>query len=137
MPRATSRGERGNISLTTLIMVGVLIAVGGLLTDGGQRISAVSQTKRVAEQAARAGANELDPDSLRTGGDNVDTAAAAQAAQRYIASQGLNGTVNVDGGTVTVRVSKRTDPVILSAFGFSGATVHGTASARTISEQGD
>ena len=132
-----SADERGNVTLTTLVMVAVLIALGGLLTDGGERIAAVSETKRVAEQAARAGANELDTDSLRTGGFNVDAASAARRAQAYIASQGLTGTVNIDGGAVTVRVSKPTSPVILSAFGVGGVTVHGEATSRTISEQGD
>ncbi|MFC7104684.1 Tad domain-containing protein [Nonomuraea rubra] len=61
-------GERGSMSVFTVLFSVVVFLLAGLLVDGGSAINARLRAADVAEQAARAGADELDVDHLRETG---------------------------------------------------------------------
>ncbi len=114
-----------------LLTVG-LLAMAGLVVDGGTAMAARAQAADLAQEAARHGADALAPDSLRGTSPTelrVDPVAARQAAQEVLASAGATGEVAVSGRDVTVTAHVRAQAVILSAVGLTdlSGTAHATA----------
>jgi hypothetical protein len=60
-------GDRGTLSLFVVMFTPVVILLAGLLVDGGIAINARQRAADVAQQAARAGANDLNVAALRSG----------------------------------------------------------------------
>jgi hypothetical protein len=118
------------IAFITVLLVG-LIAVAGLVEDGGRAISARLHGMDEAEAAARTGAQQLDLVALREKGKvTLDPRAAARAARQYLAAAGDAGDVVVadDGVHVTVHVAVSTE--ILGVFGMRTLTMSATGDAR-------
>jgi Flp pilus assembly protein TadG len=67
--------DRGSVSLWVIMFAFVTLALLILVVDGGQVIIAKSRAADIAEQAARAAADDIDPGALRNG--NVEIAAGA------------------------------------------------------------
>ena len=114
-----------------------LLAMAGLVIDGGNALAAREQAADTAQQAARAGADALSPDSLRAGNPSelaATQAAAQSAANRVLASDGVTGTVIVAGDNVTVTVVVHKATTILSAVGVT--QLSGTATASAIALHG-
>jgi hypothetical protein len=116
--------ERGAGYLAAFIVLFSLLGVAGvgILVDGARIVSAERQCTSIALEAARAGANALDPAAARNGTVIVDPAAAQAAAYgaaaSFVAGSGATlQSVTVAGNRVTVRVSAAVDswfPVISS-----------------------
>jgi Flp pilus assembly protein TadG len=107
-----------------------LLALAGLVIDGGASLAARGRAHDLAAQAARAGADALSPQSLRGPSPAdlvIDPAAAQTAAQRYLSAGQATGTVTASGQDVTVTAHVTRRAVILSAFGIHD--VSGTATA--------
>jgi Flp pilus assembly protein TadG len=68
-------GDRGSVSLWVVIFAFVTLALLILIVDGGQVIVAKSRAADIAEQAARAAADDINPAALRNG--QVSIAAGA------------------------------------------------------------
>lgn len=130
------RDERGAITVFVVIIFIALIAMAGLVIDGGSALATKRRAMNTAEQAARVGADALDPASLRSGQPVVAPSRAISAAQAYLDKVGAEGTVGVDGGTVTVTVTATYDTAMLSAIGVNRMTVTSKASAVSINEDG-
>lgn len=123
-------GERGGISVFTVIVTAALLTlIGTLLVDGLGRLRAVSRADALATEAARAGGQAVDPArAIEGGGLRVAPAAAAAAARAYLAREGVTGTVTVSGGSrVTVTVATSYTSVFPPAFSQS-VTGRGEAS---------
>jgi Flp pilus assembly protein TadG len=67
--------DRGSVSLWVVMFAFVTLALLILVVDGGQVIVAKSRAADIAEQAARAAADDIDPGALRNG--DVTIAAGA------------------------------------------------------------
>jgi hypothetical protein len=116
--------ERGAGYLAAFIVLFSVLGVAGvgILIDGARIVSAERQCTSIALEAARAGANALDPTAARNGAIAVDSAdaqaAAHAAAASFVAGSGASlQSVSVDGNRVTVRVSAAVDswfPIISS-----------------------
>ena len=127
------RDEEGQLSAFVAILVLPLVAVAGLVYDGGSVMAAHQEAITEAFQAARAGAQALDANALRQAGTVVvDPVAARSAALAYLSAVGRTGTVSVTGAEVTVKVSFPHPLAILSALGVRPVTVSGTASASAV-----
>lgn len=124
--------EQGSVTPFMVLFTVALLAVAGLVIDGGYALGAKREAMNVAEQAARAGADSLDQGALRDGEVRVLPSQASAAAQTYLSSVGATGTVSVTGGEVTVTVSSRQDTTLLSAVGVSSIPVKATATALSI-----
>ena len=123
--------DEGAATLFVVVLTAALLAMAGLVVDGGYALAARQQAAAAAEEAARAGADELSRDSVRAGGPlRVDPAAATAAVSRYLGARGQEGQASIAGDavTVTVRVTRRT--AILSAVGIDTLTATATATAR-------
>jgi len=70
-------GDRGSVSLWVVIFAFVTLALLILIVDGGQVIVAKSRAADIAEQAARAAADDIDPAALRNGQVTVAAGACA------------------------------------------------------------
>ncbi len=134
--RKRAHDERGIASVWMVLLATALLAVAGLVIDGGYALGAKRQAMNQAEQAARAGADALDEGSLRSGGSSirVDPGRAIAAAQAYLRQVDARGTVSVDGDGVSVTVTARQDTTILSAVGVGSLPVEATATALSIDE---
>ncbi|MCW2885857.1 MAG: hypothetical protein QOE54_5153 [Streptosporangiaceae bacterium] len=111
-----------------------VILLAGLLVDGGLAIHARERAYDIAEQAARAGANDINEDALRaTGKVQInDGTACGKADDLMAAYPGEIMSSNCDATTDRVRVTVRirVSLQLLSIVpGFSAFTMTGTASA--------
>lgn len=129
--RSALRGDAGNAGIVLVLITPALFGVAGLVVDGGRAINARQLAANQAEQAARAGADQLDLDAVRAGeGLRIDPFAARGAAERYLAASGGSGTVAVDSTTVTVTVTTTTRTAFLAVVGINQFRVTGTATGR-------
>jgi hypothetical protein len=127
MPPSTS--EDGSISAFVALMLVALLAVIGLVVDGGSALSARQSATDEAEQAARAGAGALSVSALRSGVIQIDQQQAIAAAVGFTVAAGHPGTASVSSGTVTVRIHYRIHTDILGIIGLATLPVSASASA--------
>lgn len=110
-----------------------LLLCAGLVVDGGRILASRRQAADVAGAAARAGAQAVSIDDLRsTNAQRLDPARARAAALDYLAAARRSGEVEVTGDIVTVKVRVTTPLVILGIAGIADKTVTGTGSARSV-----
>jgi hypothetical protein len=125
--------EQGQISAYAVVMVTAMLAVAGLVLDGGLAISAKVEAVSVAQSAARAGAQQIDLTAYRrTGVVRLDVAAAAAAARTWLAQAGATGTVTATPGQVRVEVAANSSTQLLGLVGVDAITVHAAATATPI-----
>jgi Flp pilus assembly protein TadG len=125
----TLADERGSITGFVAVIATALVIVAGMAYDGGQVIHAHNAARNDAEQAARAGAQQIDITHLRqTSEPRLDPGEAEAAALDYLAQVGATGTASVDGADITVTVT-RTQPLHILPGQDRTITVTETASA--------
>ena len=126
------RDERGVVSTFLAVIAIALLMAAGLAIDGGRKINALLEAGHLADNAARAGAQAVDLDTLRTTGDlRLLPDRAVSRATGYLTSLGHTGETTVKGATVTVTVSLTVDPVLLP-IGPITVTATETAAAITL-----
>ena len=126
------RDERGQVTALWAILALALLVLGGLVYDGGQILTARRDANNLARQAARAGAQQLDEDSVRAGTPTLDAAAAEAAAREFLARRDVTPiAVTVVDTTVTVTVELTQPTPLLALVGIGDRTVTSTASARS------
>lgn len=126
------RDEGGQATAFMAVFVVALLAVAGIVIDGGYTLAAKRRAIDEAEGAARAGAQALAPASLRLGRPRPDPLRATAAAEEFLAKTGHAGTVEVDGERVSVTVSFEQPMFILGLGGLGGVTVTGHGEARPV-----
>lgn len=122
--------DDGMVSAFTAIVFVTLLGFTGLVVDGGLALTARVQALGQAEDAARAGAQDIDLNALRF--DHVvrlNPAQAQQAALDYLHGTGATGEASADQADVTVTVAVHTPTHLLMLFGVTSLTEHGTATA--------
>ena len=126
------RNERGVVSTFLAVIALAMLMAAGLAIDGGRKINALLEASHLADNAARAGAQAVDLDTLRTSGDlRLLPEEAAVRVDQYLTSLGHTGEITVVGDTVTVTVSLTVDPVLLP-MGPITVTATETAAAVTL-----
>jgi hypothetical protein len=121
-----------------VILLGALIAVSGLVLDGGTALATREKAADVAQEAARAGVDAGSAGQLRAAssgtGAPLNPAVAKAAAKAWLAAvgSGVTGTVSVSGGTVTVTAHVTRSTTVLSMFGVNTVSGDGTATATDI-----
>jgi hypothetical protein len=127
--------DRGSITLLLIVFFIALLAAAGLVIDGGAKLRAARQASAVAEEAARAGAGEIDRSRAYAHGGQfvIDRQAATNAARSYLAHSGNAGTVSVIGTrTIRVTVTISQPTMLLPAIGIDQIHVTKTATADLI-----
>ncbi|THA53272.1 hypothetical protein E6R62_18880 [Streptomyces sp. A1136] len=131
-------GDRGSLSpFYALSAVGIIMIM-GLLVDGGGALNATNKATGLAQEAARAAGQQLNVPAAVQGTEiTVDPDAAVAAAQDYLATQNVSGTVTVtDGGQVEVTVHSTYNTYFAQFVGRSTISVSGTAHARLHTQAG-
>lgn len=127
------RDERGALSTFVAVIALALLMAAGLAVDGGRKVAALREASHLADNAARAGAQAVDLDTLRSSGElRLRPDEATSRAADYLASLGHEGQIHVAGDTVTVAVSLTVNPVLLP---IGTITVTATETARAITEE--
>ena len=128
------RDERGSITIWLALSSFVMIFLVGLAVDLGGQVHAHERAHDLAAQAARAGGEEVEGGTAIQGRDlTIEPAAARAAAQRYLQTAGVSGTVTLtNGNTITVTVRDTYEPRFLGLIGINKLDVTGTATARLI-----
>ncbi|HET8621839.1 MAG TPA: Tad domain-containing protein [Acidimicrobiales bacterium] len=119
-PRAGRRRGRdeGMVTAFVVIFATGLLAMTGLVLDGGRILVTYREAKNVADSAARAGAQAVDETARRTGGAvRLDAAEAETLACELLADShypcGTNARVFVGADTVRVEIHKDVDMWLL------------------------
>lgn len=139
--RRLNGDERGQIIVLVAILMVGLVAVVGLVTDGGLVFSQRRDLQNAADAAALAGAMQIDENAYRASGEvALDERAARQAAVEYLEAEGdMSYSVVVRPARVEVSVSRRASTGFLQVIGIdsfeisagaSAAPRHGVASAQ-------
>jgi Flp pilus assembly protein TadG len=123
--------ERGTITLMLLVMFVALLALAGMVIDGGAKLAQAENANAIAQEAARAGAGMVNQaKALATGSFTVDRAQALAAARQYLARLGVTGTAVADGpDAIRVTVRLITPTHVLSIIGIDSMRSTGSATA--------
>jgi uncharacterized membrane protein len=133
--QASRAGEDGQILVLTVIVALALLAILGLVADGGLLLARHRQLQGVADAAARAGAAQLDEASYRASNGTtaqLDPTRAEAAAGRYLRAVGFGGQASITATTTLVRIglSEVVRPTIVSSIGLGPTRLAVTAVAR-------
>jgi Flp pilus assembly protein TadG len=127
---ARLREDRGSATAWAIGIVAVVALLAGAVLDGGNAMAARVQALDIAQQAARAGANQLDLGALRERGViRLDPAAAQAAAATFLAQSGATGTARATATEVTVTVTRSQPTLMLQAVGVDAISMTATATA--------
>jgi Flp pilus assembly protein TadG len=127
------RDERGAAAWTLIITTTAFVALLGLVGGGGELINERVEAKRAAEQAARAGADQLSVSAIRSGTDTIDAGDAIARANGVLHQAGWTGTVRVQGSKVIVTATGTRSPEFLGLLGVGAIRISETGSADAIS----
>ena len=90
------RRDDGRVTVFFTIIASAWVAMLGLIIVGGGRVRAYQRADNIASEAARAGAQSIDPGLAIPGGPKlIDPATARAAAQAYLNRVRATGTVTV------------------------------------------
>lgn len=106
--------DDGSVSVAGAIFGLGIFTLIGLLLMQGQSLGALSRTREAADNAARAGAQQVDVDYLFVTGEvRLDPGEASAAATAYLSNlPNISATdVRVEGATITVTVAETVVPI--------------------------
>lgn len=129
-----SRSEQGAVSTFVAVIALALLMAAGLAIDGGRKVNALREASDLADNAARAGAQAVDLNTLRNTGEvRLYPDQAEQEARDYLAALGHTAqSVTVSGDTVNVTIDLTVDPVLLP---IGPITVTATETATAVTEE--
>lgn len=117
-PTLHDERDRGMVTAFVVVFAMALVFVTALVVDGGRMLAEHRHVDNLADSAARAGAQAISDEAVRTGQAVVlDPSGAAAAACSFLATAGRpcgGGTsASVDGNRVTVTVRSTIDLLLL------------------------
>lgn len=131
--RAPEESERGSLSIFVAICATSLLMLSGLVIDGGGRLRAIERADALAQEAARAGGQQIDRATLLQGGGiRLDPGLAEAAADTYLSDNGVTGTPVATATSVTVTVKMPYHTIVLGLIGLGDVTVTGVGTARLV-----
>jgi Flp pilus assembly protein TadG len=132
LPRRCDASEdQGALSIfTAIIALVVVIFLGGVI-DFEQKLEARHDANILAQEAARAGAGQVNLDRFYTRGQfTIDRAAAIDASTAYLRASGHTGTVTTAGArSIRVSVVIERPAIFLPLVGISSLRARGEATA--------
>ncbi|WP_086664165.1 pilus assembly protein TadG-related protein [Lentzea kentuckyensis] len=125
------RDQHGRVSAYVVITATAVLAFGGLVLDGGLALAAKVRAMGQAQEAARAGAQEIDLTAYRANGTlRLQPDRAVAAAHNYLAAAHHTGSVSVSGNTVNVSVTINQRTQLLGLVAVDTITVTGRGEAQ-------
>ncbi|MGC0252668.1 pilus assembly protein TadG-related protein [Pseudactinotalea sp. Z1748] len=129
--------ERGAGTITIMVagLLVALVALAGLVVDGGAKWRAIEHANSAAQHAARTATQQIDSSGVLAGrGVSLDAIAAVQAGNAALAAEGVSGSVNVQGDEVLVTTTATSPTLMLSIVGIHEVSGEGRATARILTE---
>lgn len=132
---AVTDGERGSLTLLLAVLFISLLAMAGIVVDGGAKLDQAQQATADAQEAARAGAGMVNRgQAYATGSFVVDRSQALAAARQYLANVDAPGQVTAVGArSIRVTVTLTQPTRFLSIIGIDSMTSTGSATAALVS----
>jgi Flp pilus assembly protein TadG len=129
--RSTRLGsERGAVLIAGLLLTLALLIVLGAAVDIGHAFIIRRELVSLADDAALAGSQQLDPTAIHQGQLDLNPAQARQAALATLAGQQLTtAQASATANSVTVQIRRRFPTVLLRLVGLTTLTVSAQASA--------
>lgn len=128
-----SASERGALSTFMAVIAFALLMSAGLAVDGGRKVNALREASHLADNAARAGVQAVDLDTLRSTGQlRLLPDQATTQVDQYLERLGHTGEVSVAGDTITVTISLTVNPILLPT---GPITVTATETATAITQE--
>jgi hypothetical protein len=129
--RRLHKDESGRVTAFVVIIVTSVLLFAGLVLDGGLALAAKVRALGEAQEAARAGAQEIDLAAYRANGTlRLEPQQASAAARNYLAAAGHTGTVSIAGNTVHVTVTISQSTQLLPLIGIGSITVTAAGQAQ-------
>jgi hypothetical protein len=125
-------GENGMASAFVAVVAASLLLIGGFAVDMGRAIAEQRVAADEAEQAARAGSGQISVQGLRDGQVLLNDGSATSSALSFMSMSGHPGSVSVQDGVVTTRVTIAMPTSILGMIGIKTITVSATASSSNL-----
>ncbi len=122
--------DSGSITAFVVMLLMTFVACAGLAVDGGRMVAAKVQLADQAENAARAGTQEIT--SLRTGDPRIDPERAISTAQDFMIRHQIRGQVSATALEVTVTTSRVVSMSLLGLFGVGSRLMSAQRSARPV-----
>ncbi|MET9225586.1 pilus assembly protein TadG-related protein [Lentzea sp. NPDC003310] len=123
--------QRGQVTAYVVTVMVAVLAFGGLVLDGGLALAAKVRAMGQAQEAARAGAQEIDLAAYRADGTlRLLPIRATAAAHNHLAASRHTGSVSVTDNTVSVTVTIHQRPQLLGLFAVDTITVTGRGEAQ-------
>jgi Flp pilus assembly protein TadG len=134
LPGRRGTADHGSITLMLLALFVALVALAGVVIDGGAKLNQAENATAIAQEAARAGAGMVNQaNAYSTGSFTVDQGQAIAAAEQYLASAGYHGTVSpVGADSIAVTVTVTSPTRVLSIIGIDSMTSTGSATASLV-----
>jgi hypothetical protein len=130
---AVPDNERGSVVAFVVLLVTCLMALAGLVSEGGAVLSAREAAMAEAEQAARLGAATVSPLALHKGEILDPGTAPVSAAEAYMKHAGHKGTVVISGSVVTATITPfRVNTPLLALAGIFSMKVSAKAKAEVL-----
>jgi Flp pilus assembly protein TadG len=128
-------GDAGSYTLLAAVLALMLLLLAGLVFDGGAKLRAGQRADDLAQEAARAGAGQIDRSRAYASGTfAVDSATAVAAARAYLRAAGHEGTVAAVGAhQIKVTVTVHGSTALLSLIGIDSLDVTRSATADLLS----
>ena len=127
------RGDDGLAAVWMVFTTFLTVLLAAIIFGGGVIFAARTHGYDLAQQAARAGAQQIDAATYRTSGVlRLDPARAATAARQFLTAAGATGTVTVTAARITVTATSHQPTPMLASFGVTTVTVTSTASATPV-----
>jgi Flp pilus assembly protein TadG len=131
------RDERGALTLFVAILFPALLAFAGLVVDAGTKLDNYENAATYAQEAARAGAGQVNQSEAYSSSTFVvDQAQALVAANAYLSAlpSGVRGVATpVGSNAIKVTVTVTSPTKILSIIGIDTVTSQATATASLLS----
>lgn len=126
--------ERGGgvLAVPGALIILALVLLVGLGVDGVRKAQLLATATAVAEEAARAGGQELDTVALRRGQLALDERLARDAALDYLTRTGMTGTVTIADRLVQVQVTATRKAAFLPLIGIDELTAVGLGEASPV-----
>jgi Flp pilus assembly protein TadG len=122
--------ERGSVLITGLLLTLALLMVLGAAVDIGHAFIVRRDLNSLADNAALAGAQQLDQQAIHQGQLAIDPQQAQAAALAALSSEpGIQAQADATPAEVHVKVTRRFPTILLRLVGLSDLTVSAQANA--------
>lgn len=120
--------DRGSASIFLAVIALSVTFAAGLALDAGRKLAAAVEVREIADNAARACAQQLEPASVYNNNPSIDSSAGIAAAASLAAGAGATATASTTTTTCSVHASMSVDFYLLPG----GTTVAGDGFAESI-----